>query len=240
MTPGLESFSDWMLWLLPRLFLYPGGVWLLGALLILRLALQGRAGIAPGNLAGALAKDNLAALAAAWVALALALMPDRAEALSVPVDPVALAGLVAVSLGTDLVRGDKVRREELLVGVAITLAVLAPLAGGNRLLETEEGTLSGWVALAAVGAGLVALWESAGRDLSGGTRWLAWLGLGAGPLWSLGIPVEGIYWASGVFIFGILGAAAVVRVVPARGKRSLAAIAWLGAALALLSALLFS
>jgi len=29
MTPALAQFSDWVLALLPRLFIYPGGLWML-------------------------------------------------------------------------------------------------------------------------------------------------------------------------------------------------------------------
>ncbi len=80
---GLEGFSDWTLALLPRLFLYPGGVWMLAAVLGLRFASGGLAAIKPSALVSDLSGVSLLAVAVAWAGLSLVPLPD-ASPLSAP------------------------------------------------------------------------------------------------------------------------------------------------------------
>jgi hypothetical protein len=127
--------------------------------------------------------------------------------------------------------------------VAIILAVMAPLAGGRSLLQGPAAWgLAGWLSLAAVLAGLVALSAGYSRDLAAGVRWLAWLGLGTAPLWSAG-PLLGAapawVWVSLAYLVVIPAVAAAGRVSYLRGSSWLPVITcWGLAGLAALSALL--
>src|SRR4051812_15825222 len=97
---GLEGFSDWVLALLPRLSLYPGGVGVLVALVALRLAQGGVPAIRPLSLAQELIRTPLPSLALAWGAFALLPLPG-APPLSTQVDTLVLVTLVLISFSLD-------------------------------------------------------------------------------------------------------------------------------------------
>jgi hypothetical protein len=176
----LTSFSDWTLALLPRLFLYPGGLWLLAALIALFVATGWRETRRYRSLLHDLTQANLPALAIAWAALSLLPLPGT-QPLSFPADRLSLAALLALSLLFD---APSTRREHGMAGTAITLAIMAPLAGRQAILDAGGGvTIADWLSLLAVVAGLAALTADGAPSLSGGVRWLGWLGLGAAPIW---------------------------------------------------------
>ena len=237
MNPDLAQFSEWVLALLPRLFLYPGGLWLLVMLLILRVSLSGTAGVRTLPYALASPRQN-AATAAAWVALALMPFPAVAP-LPFPADTFALAALLVLSFALS----SPLARREASVSVALTLAVCAPLAGRAGLLATSgEAGLSTWLSMAAVLVGLLALALQGLLALSSDVRWLAWLGLGAQPLWTLTrAPVQGIYWVTLVYLLAI-GAASILSRRPALKSNAgrIIAIVWALAGMSLLSALLMA
>jgi len=103
-TPELASFSDWTLALLPRLFLYPGGLWLLVMLLALRFASGCARSVYPRALFADLSHANLISVSTAWVALALAPFPSSAT-LPSPVDSLVLAAIALLSLLLDSAEG---------------------------------------------------------------------------------------------------------------------------------------
>ena len=237
---GLAGVSVWALSLLPRLFLYPGGVWMLAALLWLRLASGGPQVIRPATLGRGLVEASLPALAVAWAALALTPLPGAAP-LAAPIDRLALVALVLVSLTLDWKEG---AWGEGWIGAGMALAVLSPLARGRSLLEEAIGwETSGVLSILCVAAGLAALSASEASGLSGNVRWLAWLGLGFAPLWTgwAQPPVPGVYWVSLVYALGIAGLAGVGKLVHVRfnGRETYSAIVvWGLAILSLLAALL--
>lgn len=180
----LASFSDWTLALLPRLFIYPGGVWMLAALLALRFASGGIKAIHPNALIYDLSKARLLSLAMAWAGLALLSLPVTAL-LPYPVDRLVLVGLLAMSLALDWSVGEDNARVKALQGVGISLALLAPLAGGRALLRAvDTWTPADLMAALAVLIGLAALSTLVKDSLSAGVRWLSWLGLALTPLWA--------------------------------------------------------
>jgi hypothetical protein len=246
MTPELAAISDWVLAILPRLFLYPGGLWMVAGLAVIGWAARGRDGVRPRRWAVALAQADLGAVATAWVAVALLPLPG-AQPLPAPVDRWALVALLAVSLLLDLGREDwEARRWRAPAGAGITLALLAPLAGEPGLLASgEELTASwaAWVAVFAVGAGIVALLWSGDVGLGSEVRGLAWLAIGLEPLWAL-LPFGWVTPTLAVFLAaGFLWRSALAseREIPAtkQGLGSALAILWLLAPVALLLALLF-
>ena len=100
-----------------------------------------------------------------------------AAVLPFPADRFSLAGLLVTSLALGWASGER-SPAQASISVAITLAVMAPLASGKTLLQTgAEWGVAGWLSLAAVGVGLVALSTSA-QSLAASLRWLAWFGLG--------------------------------------------------------------
>jgi hypothetical protein len=243
---GLAGFSDWALSLLPRLFLYPGGAWMLVMLLCLRLASGGPKAVRPATLIADLIKASLPALAVAWAALALISLPG-ASTLSAPVDRLVLAWLLLVSLTmSEVGREDNHRWAAGWIGAGITLALLSPLTRGRSLLlvgDVAPWNLSSVLSLLAVGAGLVALSMSASRDLPGAVGWLAWLGLGLTPVWAGWDqpPLPGIYWASLVYAIAIALLAIIGRFISAYARDKGVAIiigVWVLAILSLLAALL--
>src|SRR5437868_6034119 len=101
MNSWLGPFSDWTLALLPRLFLYPGGLWMLSMLLplcLLPARRRSRAFLPPASCL--LPAGPSPQLAVAWVALALLPLPGAAP-LPFPVDRLSLAGLLVTSLALD-------------------------------------------------------------------------------------------------------------------------------------------
>lgn len=182
MTPELAAFSDWALALLPRLFLYPGGLWMLGGLLVMRYVPRLSA-YRPTSMLHELAKANLPALATAWAALSLLPMPAAAP-LPTPVDGLTLAALLALSMILDINNGE-VDRQQALVGVGVTLALSTPAVMSRSLLaQSIEWSVPMALSILAVGVGLVALNRTGGRSLSGDVRLLTWLCVGLLPLWS--------------------------------------------------------
>jgi len=195
----LASFSDWVLALFPRLFLYPGGVWMLAALLFMRLTSRGPASLKPVALASDLLKDSLPPLALAWTTLALTPLPS-ASLLSTPIDRFVLCALALLSM----LVGSKVQMDwEGWINIGLALAVLAPLASGIALMGTSQAaSISGVLSMLAVTLGLAALSSEIGRSLSHDVRWLVWLGLGFAPLWAASeqLSLPGLLWVSMVYV----------------------------------------
>ncbi len=238
MSLDIALFSDWTLALLPRLLIYPGGLWMLAALLVFRLATDGVTSLKPTSLARDLGRANILALATAWAALALLPLPG-AEAMPFPPDTFSLAGLLALSLSADVIWGYKQGRRNALAGVATTLAIMAPVAG-RRALIIASGipSLSDWLSLLAVGVALATVAHLSRRDLSGGVRWLAWLALGAAPFRGV-TPMPAALWVSLAYAAALLALAVVNRVLDkeAMGKWALATM-WSLAGLSLVVALM--
>jgi hypothetical protein len=217
MTP-LAGFSDWTLALLPRLFLYPGGLWMLSALIALLVATSGRESRRYRSLLHDLTQANLPALATAWAALSLLPLPGT-QPLPFPVDRFSLAALLALSMLFD---APSTRRERGLAGTAITLAIMAPLAGRQAILNVAgDVTIADWLSLLAVAAGLAALAADGAPSLSGGLRWLGWLGLGAAPIWRQAF-ISNALWASLAYALAIVIIAWVSGIVWRRANSMLA------------------
>ena len=246
----LEGFSHWVLDLLPRLFFYPGGLWAIVMLLIVRAAFGGLGAAQPRSLAASLLRAPLLPTAAAWVALALLPLPASGP-LHFPVDRLVLAGLLLTSLVLDQrprtrdqgpTLGTRDPEPGTYFGVAIALAILAPLAGGQALLPgpLNWGT-PGLLALGAVAVGLCAISASTALTLPGALRWLAWLGLAADEFWaSMGyapgwLSLGATSLAFAIAIVGIAGAGRLAIVQ--RNRVAMLAICWGLAALALVWAL---
>src|SRR5947209_7751164 len=108
MNSWLPLFSDRTAALLPRLLLYPGGLWALIMLLWLRTLSSGVEGGKPWSLPSfrlllsilVVEPRSQPAAAAAWVGLALLPLPGAA-ALPFPADRLSLAGLLLTSLALD-------------------------------------------------------------------------------------------------------------------------------------------
>jgi hypothetical protein len=241
MNEYLSGFSQWTLDLLPRLFLYPGGLWALMALLWLRFVSGGVSALRPSALAAGLLSAPLLPTAIAWVALALLPLPGTSP-LAFPADRLALAGLLVASLVLSQPASDTGERAAPYLEVAITLAIMAPLAGGRGLLSAGDWGPAGWIALAAVVAGLASLPGPSVSDLAGNLRLLAWFGLAAYPVWSSGslLPQVGVVWASLVYAAAIALIAGPIRLAAVKNSLRvpvLPAICWGLSVLALLLAL---
>ena len=238
---GLEQVSDWTLALLPRIFFYPGGVWLLAALVALRFAAGGLTSLVPSALASDLATAALPALSVAWVAVALLPLPG-ASPLAAPVDRFVLAALALVALALDRRHGGAVDRREVFIAVSITVALLAPVARGVSLLDgAPTWNLSSIFSMLCVAVGLAALSGRAARNLASAARWLAWLGLGFAPLLAdwVAIPLQRLILASLVYAAGIVilaGGSRLVHLDPRDARWIM--VVWALAPVSLLAALL--
>lgn len=212
---GLEGFSDWTLALLPRLFLYPGGVWLLAALLGLRVTSGGWSAVRPQALVRDLSRASLLALAVAWAASSLVPLP-AASPLSSQVDTFALVALLVASLALDEVKRGASGWREGWVSIGMALAVLAPAVQGRTLLGyVSTWNISSVLSMVCVGVGLIALSVDTGRHLPGAVRWLGWLGLGFAPVlagWPQ-VPGGGFYWTSLIYALSIATLVSVGRFV---------------------------
>lgn len=236
----LAGFSEWTLALLPRLFLYPGGLWLLVIIAGLRFAIAERQAASLHALLSDLLGAILPSLATAWAAVALLPLPGTAS-LTFPTDRFALVGLLAVSLAFEsgvMDQGLRVRNNRL-IELAILIAVLAPLAGQTSLLDTGS-EISGWISLIAVFLGVALLCHQAAINLSLAARLVGWLGLASTPLWTLPRlenPVRVVL----VYMILMLTAAIMGRLAAGRIKAewSMGAV-WSLAALSLLAALLLA
>lgn len=181
MTPELAQFSDWVLALLPRLFIFPGGLWLLAGVALIRLAGDGTKGVEPKAWLDDLTGADLPSLALAWAGVALLPLPG-ASVLPTPADRWSLAALLAVSLLLDLGMQGANRTRIAHAGAAITLAILAPLAAGDSLLGlpadlASRAPLAFGLAVAAVGVGLIEMLWWGGSGPAGQVRGLGWLAL---------------------------------------------------------------
>ncbi|MEO6457389.1 MAG: hypothetical protein ABIO92_03810 [Chloroflexia bacterium] len=253
----LAGFSEWTLALLPRLFLYPGGLWLLAVLVGLRFIVAGRRAASPHALQPDLLRADLPSMATAWVAVALLPLPGE-NSLPFPTDRLALVGLLAISLAFDRLRELRITTEpprrqehqetaksfivlnyERFVEIAILTAVIVPIAGLSTLLDANGG-LSGWLSLLAVLLGMITLARQAANDLTLAVRLVGWLGLAAAPIlaynWSL---VTG-HWSLAVYTALIIAVGiAGRRVAASRIKLDWSMVAvWSLASLSLLAALL--
>lgn len=238
MTPELTNFSDWVLALLPRLFLYPGGAWMLLAVLGLRLAAAGPASLRTRSLPGSLMRANIAALAVAWVGVALLPLPG-ANPVPAPPDRLTLAGLLALSLVLSYLWEEGARWQVAATEMALLVAALAPLASSGTPTSTVEGGLAAWFLLLATGAGLLLLAREAGRSLTVGARWLAWFGLGASLLWPLveSSTLPGALWVSLVYGVGVAALGLIGRSGRLFGGERWVAVTWALTLVALLVSL---
>jgi hypothetical protein len=238
---GLESFSDWVLALLPRLFIYPGGLGLLAALLVLRVTSGGPAVIRPRALARDFLSTNLPALAVAWVGVALIPFPG-ASPLPMPPDRLALLTLPLLALALSGWDG-RGQRDNWAAAAVITPALLAPLAGKPALLVAPADftfSTSSILSILAVGVGLLAIGHEVAGDLAGAAIWLGWLALGVAPLlgWAQE-PLSGALWAGALYLLLVVTLAVPARYIGRmRAAGLLLPTAGLLAVAALLAALL--
>jgi hypothetical protein len=229
MTPDLAAFSDWTLALLPRLFLYPGGLFLLASLALLLLASGGVRALSPRTLLRDLADANNLPLALAWATVAMLPLPGW----TLPFYPGthALAPLLALSLLLDMkaVRG----REQALAGGAVTLALLVPP------VEGVPGLVVWAVVGLAVVSAVIALGASNRGTFAGQARSVAWMWV-----WLSGgltlLPTGQAWLVPVVLLGGAVALGVVMRLVRGeKGERAASpAIAWSLALPSLLAALL--
>ncbi|MFL5734430.1 MAG: hypothetical protein ACJ78Q_14690 [Chloroflexia bacterium] len=247
MNSWLTAFSDWTLALLPRLLLYPGGLWALFMLLPLYL-LTGVGGRGSGVWGwwSVFSGRSRLSVGVAWAGLALLPLPGAA-ALPFPVDRLSLVGLLVTSLALEWHSGVALRGTHLApaisANVAVVLAAAAPLAGGRGLLQPASAYGSvGWLSACAVAAGLVALLGGYARDPAAAVRWLAWFGLALAPLWaSSGLRAVELpwVWVGVAYLVGIMGLAGLGATGYLRRRPWLPVITcWGLAALSVLAALL--
>jgi hypothetical protein len=242
MTPELAAFSDWTLALLPRLFLYPGGLWLLAALLFFRFASGGLSAVQPSRLLQDLAGLSLLSTALAWTAIALLPFPG-VPPLPYPVDRFVPLALLALSLTLDIGDG-KASRLQGEVTVIMILALLIPAIESRTLFGTSaHPTIAVVASSLAVGIGLVALQRTGEgqQGIEGGVRWLGWLCLGLLPLWQL-FAVDSAWLPSLVVGVALLLLCGLGRLLPGGGRAAVwvASSALFLALLGLLPALLAS
>jgi hypothetical protein len=240
MTPELAQFSEWVLALLPRLFIYPGGVWLLAGVALIRLAGDGTKGTGPRAWLDDLMGANLPSLAIAWAGVAVLPLPG-ASVLPTAVDRWALAAVLAVSLLLDNgMRGVNGKRMAQ-AGAAITLAIVAPLAIGDSLVGlspdyASRAPLAFGLAVAAVVIGLVGMVWWGGRGLAAEVRGLGWLALALSPVYGDMWPtITVVVFGAGIIVWFVAGRTRT-RIVHEQGalaERWVLAILWLPAFLAL-------
>lgn len=240
---GLEGFSDWVLALLPRLFIYPGGLWMLVALAGLRLATGGLAAIRPRSILVDLAKALLPSLALAWATLSLLPLPG-ASPLAAPVDALVLIALVLISFTLD---GDAALERERWISVGMALAVLSPVVRGHVLM----GYVPAWdassvISMFCIAVGLARLSNAAQRDLATAVRWLTWAGLGFGPLLSGATQsgAAGVLWTTLIYAVaivvsgGVAGRCAFAASTSKRTTDAVTIVIWSMAVISLAVALL--
>lgn len=245
MTPELAQFSEWVLALLPRLFVYPGGLWLLAGVALIKLGGKGTKGVEPKAWLDDLMGANLPSLAIAWAGVALLPLPG-ASVLPLPVDRWALAATLAVSLLLDCGMQGANRSRMAQAGAAITLAILAPLAAGDSLVElpadlVSRAPLAFGLAAAAVVVGLVVMAWWGGWGLAGEVRGLGWLALTIMPVYGDMWPeVTAWVFGAGVAVWFVAGRTKtrLVGGQGASGEGWTLAILWLPAFLALGASLL--
>ena len=245
MTPELAQFSQWVLALLPRLFIYPGGVWLLVGIALIRLAGDGTKGVGPRAWLDDLMGADLPSLAVAWAGIAMLPLPG-ASVLPTAVDRWALASVLAVSLlldsGTRGANGMRMAN----AGAAITLAIVAPLAGGDSLVGlpadyASRAPLAFGLAVAAVAVGLVVIVWWGGAGLAGEVRGLGWLALALMPVYGDMWPVVTVWVFGAGMIIWFVARRTRTRIVDKQGALAegwTLAILWLPAFLALGASLL--
>ena len=187
----LAGFSDWALALLPRLFLYPGGLAIVAALFLAVVTTRPAASTAlPRHALRLVADANILSLACAWAALAILPLPATSP-LPLPADRFSIVAIVSASLLFDLATARDEHRDELWPSLAIALALMSPVASQRGLApgDYDQG-ITGYVAGAAVLMGLAGLFGG-NHGWSGAARWLAWWGaafaLGALPGGALGL-----------------------------------------------------
>ncbi|MDQ6695294.1 MAG: hypothetical protein M3014_12890 [Chloroflexota bacterium] len=176
---GLQTFSDWALSLLPRLFIFPGALLMAGAL-ICSVALGGKLR-GYGFRAWALvpAQANTLATATIWAALALLPFPGVAP-LPLPADRLPLVALPLFSLLAEIISVRRLAVRRACAEGGLSLALLAPLANGHSLLFPASAGIALWVAIPAVAAGALVL--PFYNSLPGAARMAAWFLLAALPL----------------------------------------------------------
>lgn len=173
----LAGFSDWALALLPRLFLYPGGLAIAAALVLALFTSRPSDGTSVVRQALSLiANANILPLALAWAMLSVLPVPGTAP-LPFPVDRFSIVAIVAASLLFDLIASKERQQDELWPSLAILLALMSPLAWQGGLMQGngDEG-VSGYLAGAATLIGLAGLFGGPRCGWSAAARWLAWWG----------------------------------------------------------------
>jgi phage tail tape-measure protein len=131
-------------------------------------------------------------------------------------------------------------------GAAITLAILAPLAAGDSLVElpadpVSHAPLAFGLAATVVGVGLVVMVWWGGSGLAGQVRGLGWLALALMPVYGDMWPaVTAWVFGAGIVVWLVAGRAKtrIVREQGASGEAWTLAILWLPAFLALGASLL--
>jgi hypothetical protein len=258
---ALAAFTDFMLVVVPRLLLYPGGLFAAACALVLALALPRITRTAtpqpgpPATREG----ETLAALALAWTAWALLPLPAAPALPGAPdlLGPLALL-LAATLLARSTRPGVDWRREALgrplLLGAPLValVALGAPgllptppaavpfLADMGRLLAGLAYVVGFCVCYAAPGT---APWTAQGRLMAraaGWMEWLGWLGLATALGPAARATATGPSWAGPVLVAVIAAAAAagtgtpVARALAQRG----APLGWIALGLALLLVLI--
>jgi hypothetical protein len=174
---SLAGFSDWALALIPRLFLYPGGLAIAAALALALFTSRRAPGTSvPRHALSLVANANILSLALAWAALSILPIPGMAP-LPFPVDCFALVAVVAASLLFDLLAAKEDHRDEIWPNLSIVLALMSPVTWQDGLMpDVRDQGISSYLAGAAVLAGLVGLFGGMRYGWSSAARWLAWWG----------------------------------------------------------------
>jgi hypothetical protein len=255
---ALAAFADFMLAAVPRLLLYPGGLFAAACALVLGFALPRITRTPPSEAQSGPAREGetLAALALAWTAWALLPLP---AAPALPGAPDLLGPLTLLLAATLLARaarpGADWRREALGRPLLLGAPVVALAAlGAPGLLPAPAGDVSPLASLARFPAGLAfvvgfcvspgtAPWTAQGHILAraaGWMEWLGWLGLAAALGPAASATATGPSWAGPVLVAMIAAAAAAGTATPvARAlARGGAPLGWFALGLALLLVLI--